>query len=214
VVAVVAGDGWANIYGSYRLGGIVPGGQTMNPSVEDLLKAVEACPSDQIILLPNNGNIIMSARQVPQLTKKRVHVTPTTSMPQGVAALLAFNHQADFETNAAAVDRAIADISTGEITTAVRDAQIDGVAVHAGDIIGLANGKLASSGHDQAQTLHELLSRMGAGEREIITLYSGQDVTPQDAEAMAEQVRSWFPDQEVETQRGGQPFYDYVVSAE
>jgi DAK2 domain fusion protein YloV len=214
VVAVVAGDGWANIYGSYRLGGIVPGGQTMNPSVEDLLKAVEACPSDQIILLPNNGNIIMSARQVPQLTKKRVHVTPTTSMPQGVAALLAFNHQADFETNAAAMDRAIADIATGEITTAVRDAQIDGVAVRAGDIIGLANGKLTSSGHDQAQTLHELLMRMGAGQREIITLYSGQDVTAQAAEAMAEQVRSWFPDQEVETQRGGQPFYDYVVSAE
>lgn len=214
VVAVVAGDGWANIYGSYRLGGIVPGGQTMNPSVEDLLKAVEACPSDQIILLPNNGNIIMSARQVPQLTQKRVHVTPTTSMPQGVAALLAFNHQADFETNAAAMDRAIADIATGEITTAVRDAQIDGVAVHVGDIIGLANGKLALSGHDQAQTLHELLTRMGAGEREIITLYSGQDVSPQAAEAMAEQVRSWFPDQEVETQRGGQPFYDYVVSAE
>ncbi|HEY8322979.1 MAG TPA: DAK2 domain-containing protein [Ktedonobacterales bacterium] len=214
VVAVVAGDGWANIYGSYRLGGIVPGGQTMNPSVEDLLKAVEACPSDQIILLPNNGNIIMSARQVPQLTKKRVHVTPTTSMPQGVAALLAFNHQADFETNAAAMDRAIADISTGEITTAVRDAQIDGVAVRAGDIIGLANGKLTSSGHDQSLTLHELLTRMGAGEREIITLYSGQDVTAQAAEAMAERVRSWFPDQEVETQRGGQPFYDYVVSAE
>jgi DAK2 domain fusion protein YloV len=214
VVAVVAGDGWANIYGSYRLGGIVPGGQTMNPSVEDLLKAVEACPSDQIILLPNNGNIIMSARQVPQLTKKRVHVTPTTSMPQGVAALLAFNHQADFETNAAAMDRAIADIATGEITTAVRDAQIDGVAVRAGDIIGLANGKLTSSGHDQAQTLHELLMRMGAGQREIITLYSGQDVTAQAAEVMAEQVRSWFPDQEVETQRGGQPFYDYVVSAE
>lgn len=214
VVAVVAGDGWANIYGSYRLGGIVPGGQTMNPSVEDLLKAVEACPSEQIILLPNNGNIIMSARQVPQLTKKRVHITPTTSMPQGVAALLAFNHQADFETNAAAMDRAIADIATGEITTAVRDAQIDGVAVRAGDVIGLANGRLTSSGHDQSQTLHELLTRMGAGEREIITLYFGQDVTPQAAEAMAEQMRSWFPDQEVETQRGGQPFYDYVVSAE
>jgi hypothetical protein len=135
-------------------------------------------------------------------------------MPQGVAALLAFNHQADFETNAAAMDRAIADISTGEITTAVRDAQIDGVAVRAGDIIGLANGKLTSSGHDQSLTLHELLTRMGAGEREIITLYSGQDVTAQAAEAMAERVRSWFPDQEVETQRGGQPFYDYVVSAE
>ncbi|HEY7848669.1 MAG TPA: hypothetical protein VIC27_01330, partial [Ktedonobacterales bacterium] len=213
-VAGVAGDGWANIYGSYRLGGIVPGGQTMNPSTEDLLRAVEACPSDRVILLPNNGNVIMSARQVAQLTRKQVHVTPTTSMPQGIAALLAFNHQADFETNAAAMDKAIGEIATGEITRAVRDAQMDGVAVSAGDIIGLANGKLATSGRDLSLVLHDLLTRMGAGEREIITLFSGQDVSSADAEAMAERVRSWFPNQEVETQQGGQPFYEYVVSAE
>jgi uncharacterized protein len=214
VVAVVAGDGWANIYGSYRLGGIVPGGQTMNPSTEDLLRAVEACPSDRVILLPNNSNIIMSARQVAQLTQKQVHVTPTTSMPQGIAALLAFNHQADFATNAAAMDKAIGDIATGELTQAVRDAQIDGVAVSAGDYIGLANGKLATSGRDQTEVLRDLLTRMGAGERELITLFSGHDVSSADAEAMAERVRDWFPEQEVEVQRGGQPFYAYVVSAE
>lgn len=214
VVAVVAGDGWANIYNSYHLGGIVPGGQTMNPSTEDLLRAVEACPSDNVILLPNNGNIIMSARQVTQLTTKQVHITPTTSMPQGIAALLAFNHQADFATNAATMDKAIGDIATGEITQAVRDAQMDGVAVSAGDIIGLANGKLATSGRDQAQVMHDLLTRMGAGDREIITLFSGQDVSTDAADAMAERVREWFPNQEVEVQRGGQPFYEYVVSAE
>lgn len=214
VVAVVAGDGWADIYGSYRLGGIVPGGQTMNPSTEDLLRAVDACPSDKVILLPNNGNIIMSARQVAQLTKKHVHVTPTTSMPQGIAALLAFNHQADFNTNAQAMDKAIGEIATGEITQAVRDAQMDGVAVSAGDIIGLANGKLATSGRDESQVLHELLTRMGASDREIITLFTGQDVSDADAEAMAERAREWFPNQEIEVQRGGQPFYSYVVSVE
>ena len=214
VVAVVAGDGWANIYGSYRLGGIVPGGQTMNPSTEDLLRAVEACPSDKVILLPNNGNIIMSARQVAQLTNKQVHVTPTTSMPQGIAALLAYNYQADFVTNAAAMDRAISSVATGEITQAVRNAQIDGVAINEGDIIGLANGKLAASGHDVSQVLHEMLRCMGAGEHELITLFSGQDVSDGDAEAMAAQVRSWFPSQDVEMQHGGQPFYAYVVSVE
>lgn len=214
VVAVVAGDGWANIYGSYRLGGIVPGGQTMNPSTEDLLRAVEACPSDKVILLPNNGNIIMSARQVAQLTKKQVHVTPTTSMPQGIAALLAYNHQADFATNAAAMDHAAGSIVSGEITRAVRDAQLDGVTISAGEIIGLANGKLVASGQDQTQVMHDLLMRMGAGDREIITLFSGQDISSADAEAMATRVRGWFPSQEIETQRGGQPFYDYVVSAE
>jgi hypothetical protein len=148
------------------------------------------------------------------LTRKQVHVTPTTSMPQGIAALLAFNHQADFATNAAAMDKAIGEIVTGEITRAVRDAQIDGVAVSAGDIIALANGKFATSGRDQSQVLHDLLTRMGASEREIITLFSGQDVSSADADAMAERVRGWFPGQEIEVQRGGQPFYDYVVSVE
>jgi len=214
VVAVVAGDGWADIYNSYRLGGIVAGGQTMNPSVEDLLRAVEACPSDKVILLPNNGNIIMSARQVPQLTRKQVHITPTTSMPQGVAALLAFNYQADFDANAAAMDQAIGGVVSGEITRAVRDAQMEGVSVSAGDIIGLSNGKLAVAGHDVETVLRDLLTRMGAGAHEIITLYWGHDVSDADAEAMAERVRGWFPSQEVEAQRGGQPFYDYVVSAE
>lgn len=214
VVAVVAGDGWASIYSGFRLGGIVPGGQTMNPSVEDLLRAVEACPSDRVILLPNNGNIIMSARQVAQLTRKQVHVTPTTSMPQGVSALLAFNHQADFTTNSAAMDRALANTMTGEITRAVRDAQVDGVAVVAGDIMGMVNGKLATSGQDLSQVTHDLLTRMGAAEREIITLYTGQEVLSEEAAAMAERVRGWFPRQEIEIQRGGQPFYDYVISVE
>jgi dihydroxyacetone kinase-like predicted kinase len=186
----------------------------MNPSTEDLLRAVEASPSDKVILLPNNGNIIMSARQVGQLTKKRVHVTPTTSMPQGIAALLAYNHQADFATNAAAMDNAINAIVSGEITRAVRYAQLDGVAISAGDIIGLANGKLVTSGQDQSQALHDLLTRMGASDREIITLFYGQDVSSAEAEAMAARVRGWFPGQEIEIQQGGQPFYDYVVSAE
>ncbi len=214
VVAVVAGDGWANIYSSYRLGGIVPGGQTMNPSTEDLLRAVEACPSDKVILLPNNSNIIMSARQVAQLTTKQVHVTPTTSMPQGIAALLAYNYQADFATNAAAMDRAISAVSTGEITRAVRNAQIDGVAINEGDIIGLANGKLAASGQDVSRVLHDTLERMGAGEHELVTLFSGQDVADGDAEEIAAQVRGWFPRQDVEVQHGGQPFYTYVMSVE
>lgn len=214
VVAVVAGDGWADIYGSYRLGGIVSGGQTMNPSTEDLLRAVEACPSDKVILLPNNSNIIMSARQVAQFTRKQVHVTPTTSMPQGIAALLAFNFQADFAANAAAMDNAINAVSSGEVTRAVRDAQLDGVVVRAGDIIGLANGKLAASGSDQTQVLHDLLTRMGASDHELISLFTGQDVSSADAEAMVARVREWFPGQEVEAQRGGQPFYDYIVSVE
>jgi DAK2 domain fusion protein YloV len=214
VVAVAAGDGWARVFESYRLGGVVPGGQTMNPSTEDLLRAVEACPSENVILLPNNHNIFMSARQVADLTAKRVYVVPSDSMPQGVAALLAFNHQSDFEANAMAMERALNSVVTGEVTRAVRGVTIDGVSVNEGDIIGLADGKLAASGNDLEQVMHDLLTRMDTAGHEIITLFPGQDVTPAAADAMAGRVREWFPDQEVEIQRGDQPHYDYIISVE
>jgi hypothetical protein len=186
----------------------------MNPSTEDLLRAVEACPSDNVILLPNNHNILMSARQVADLTSKRVRVVPSDSMPQGVAALLAFNHQADFAANAAAMEAALTSVGTGEVTRAVRAVTMDGVEVGEGDIIGLADGKLAASGHDLDQVAHDLLARLGAAEHEIITLFPGQDVTPAAADAMTARVREWFPKQEVETQRGGQPYYDYIIAVE
>jgi fatty acid kinase len=214
VVAVAAGDGWARIFESYRLGGVVPGGQTMNPSTQDLLRAVEDCPSDNVILLPNNHNIFMSARQVGDLTSKRVYVVPSDSMPQGIAALLAFNHQGDFENNAAAMERALNSVVSGEVTRAVRAVTIDGVAVNQGDIIGLADGKLVASGQDLDQVTHDLLTQMDAAGHEIITLFPGQDVTPDAGEAMAARVREWFPGQEVEVQRGDQPHYDYIISVE
>lgn len=214
VVAVAAGDGWARLFESYHLGGVVPGGQTMNPSTEDLLRVVEACPSDNVILLPNNHNIFMSARQVGDLTSKRVYVVPTDSMPQGIAALLAFNHQGDFEANAAAMERALNSVVTGEVTRAVRAVTMDGVEVNEGDIIGLADGKLAASGQDLDQVTHDLLTRMNAAGHEIITLFPGQDVAPAAADAMSARVREWFPNQEVETQRGDQPYYDYIIAVE
>jgi uncharacterized protein len=214
VVAVAAGDGWARLFESYRLGGVVPGGQTMNPSTEDLLRAVEACPSDNVILLPNNRNILMSARQVNELTSKRVAVIPSDSMPQGVAALLAFNHQADFDANAVAMARALTSVGTGEVTRAVRTTTIDGLAVNEGDLIGLADSRLVVRGQELEQVTHDLLMAMEAAGHEIITLFPGQETTPADAEAMTARVRSWFPNQEVETQRGDQPHYAYIIAVE
>jgi DAK2 domain fusion protein YloV len=214
VIAVAAGEGWASIFESAHLGGVVSGGQTMNPSTEDLLRAVEACPSDNVILLPNNSNIILSARQVADLTTKHVRVIPTDSMPQGVAALLAFNHQADFETNALTMERALNNVATGEITRAVRAVSMDGVAVNEGDVIGLADGKLSAAGQNLEQVAHDLLTKMDAANHEIITIYAGQDVTDADAEAMASRVRAWFSGPEIEAQRGDQPFYDYIIAVE
>ncbi|HEU0027255.1 MAG TPA: hypothetical protein VFQ25_09080, partial [Ktedonobacterales bacterium] len=159
-------------------------------------------------------NIFMSARQVGDLTSKQVYVVPSDSMPQGIAALLAFNHQGDFVTNAAAMERALNSVVSGEVTRAVRAVTIDGVAVNQGDIIGLADGKLVASGQDLDQVTHDLLTRMDTAGHEIITLFPGEDVTPDAAEAMAARVREWFPSQEVELQRGDQPHYDYIISVE
>ena len=135
-------------------------------------------------------------------------------MPQGIAALLAFNHQGDFEANAAAMERALNSVVTGEVTRAVRAVTMDGVEVAQGDLIGLADGKLAASGQDLDQVTHDLLTRMDAAGHEIITLFPGQDVTPAAADAMAARVREWFPNQEVESQRGDQPHYHYIIAVE
>jgi DAK2 domain fusion protein YloV len=214
IVAVVAGDGWNEVYRSLGVSAIVPGGQTMNPSTEELLAGVENCPFEQIILLPNNGNVIMSARQVPQLSKKKVYVIPTDSMPQGITALLAFNLDAEFDANCQAMEAAIKHVDTVEITRAVRTVQIDGINVREGDIIGLVNGRLVTAGADATQVAHESLTRMGAERHEIVTIYYGEDIDLRDAQALAQQIKQWFPGVEIEVVDGGQPYYAYIISGE
>jgi uncharacterized protein len=213
-VAVVAGEGWTNVYRSLGVTAIVPGGQTMNPSTQELLAAVESCPTEKVILLPNNGNVVLSARQVPELTHKQVYIIPTTSMPQGIGALLAFNFEADFDTNCRAMEGAIGRTQTAEITQAVRSVQIDGVSVSEGDIIGLVNEHLVTAGHDMNAVVHDTLRRMNAERSEIITLYFGADVPAAEASAMAQRVKEWFSGQEIEVVDGGQPYYAYIISAE
>jgi uncharacterized protein len=214
VVAVVAGDGWSEVYRELGVSAIVPGGQTMNPSTEELFAAVENCPFEQIILLPNNGNVIMSARQVPQLSKKKVQVIASDSMPQGITALLAFNLDADFDANCQAMEAAIKHVDTVEITSAVRSVQIDGVNVREGDIIGLVNGRLVTAGDDSTQVTHESLTRMGADRHEIVTIYYGEGIEAVAAQTLAQQIKSWFPGVEIEVVNGGQPYYAYIISAE
>jgi dihydroxyacetone kinase-like predicted kinase len=210
----VAGDGWSEVYRERGVSAIVPGGQTMNPSTEELFAAVENCPFEQIILLPNNGNVIMSARQVPQLSKKKVQVIASDSMPQGITALLAFNLDADFDANCQAMEAAIKHVDTVEITSAVRSVQIDGVNVREGDIIGLVNGRLVTAGSDSTHVTHESLTRMGADRHEIVTIYYGEGIEAAAAQTLAQQIKSWFPGVEIEVVNGGQPYYAYIISAE
>jgi hypothetical protein len=214
IVAVVSGDGWNNVYRDLGVSAIVSGGQTMNPSTEELFAAVEGCPFEQIILLPNNGNVIMSARQVPQLSKKNICVIPSDSMPQGITALLAFNLDAEFDANCQAMEAAIKHVDTVEITRAVRSVQIDGVNVREGDIIGLVNGRLVTAGDDSTRVTHESLTRMGADRHEIVTIYYGEGIEAGAAQTLAQQIKSWFPSVEIEVVNGGQPYYAYIISAE
>jgi DAK2 domain fusion protein YloV len=214
VVAVVSGAGFEKVFSGLGVSAIVPGGQTMNPSTEELLAAVEAVSTGQVILLPNNGNVILSAQQVPHLTTKQVAIIPTDTMPQGIAALLAFNFEADFETNCQAMTGAAKNVQTAEITTAVRSAQIGGVRVREGDYIGLVNGNLTFAGQDMARVIRETLERMNIDNYEIVTLYYGEDVTREQAEDTAGHIKEQHSHLEIEVVDGGQPYYAYILSAE
>ncbi len=214
VVAVVSGDGLEKVFMSLGASAIVPGGQTMNPSTEEILRVVEGLPTPKVVILPNNGNIILAARQAQELSRKEVVVVPTRSIPQGVAALLAFNHQAGLEENAEAMERAAREVHTGEVTTATRDATLNGVQVRQGQIIGLQDDQLVVSGDTVDEVVDALLDRMGVADLEIVTLYYGADVRQEEAEALASRLQEKYPDQTFEVVYGGQPHYFYILSAE
>jgi uncharacterized protein len=214
VLAVASGPGLEQAFRSMGAAAIIEGGQTMNPSTEDLLKLIEKVPQNEVILLPNNGNIIMSARQTQGLTKKKVVVVPTDTIPQGMAALVAFNYEGTLEENARTMEAAASQVQTGEVTRAVRDARVNGMEVKSGEIIGLLNNALVTKGQERDEVAWDLLERMGAAERELITIYWGGDLTQNEAEAFSDNVGERYPQAEIELVHGGQPFYDYIISAE
>jgi len=220
VVAVVMGDGLARVFQSLGVSAIVHGGQTMNPSAQDLLEAIESLPAEQVILLPNNSNVILAAEQARALSAdhsgptKPVAVIPSRSIPQGIAALLAINYQADFETNVATVTSAMEEIETGEITTATRSVTINGLKIAAGQIIGLHNGELKVTGPTIKEVAQALLQEMDPAQREIVTLYYGETVSESNAHELADLVQQNWPDQEIEVIAGGQPHYHYILSVE
>lgn len=214
IVAVVPGDGFQGVFESLGVGVTVPGGQTMNPSIQDLMRAVDALQVHDVILLPNNSNIIMAAQQARKLSARNVVVVPTKTIPQGISALLAFNYQVGLDANAALMTRAAAEVQTIEITTAVRDATMDGLEVAEGEFMGLLNGTLVVSGKSLDEVVDGSLQHLGLDEYEIITLYHGTDVSPSDGQALAERVQSMYPDHELEILDGGQPHYHYIISVE
>lgn len=214
VVAVSPGSGISRVFASLGVAAIVEGGQTMNPSTQDILNAFENLPTDKIIILPNNKNIILAANSAAELTVKNVAVIPSRTIPEGLAAMLRLIPDGDFDGVTAEMTEALDEVQTGEITTAIRDADIDGVAVQAGEIIALFNRKLVFSATDLEAACLGLLEKANAADFELITLFYGSDVSKHEANHIADTIRTTYPDLDIELQDGGQPHYQFIISIE
>jgi DAK2 domain fusion protein YloV len=214
LVAVVAGRGLVDIFRGLGVDAIVEGGQTMNPSTQDMLTAIESVPYDDVILLPNNGNVILAAKQVPGLTKKTVLVIETRSVPQGVAAVVAFRGDRSGVENLAAMKSEAERVQTIEVTHAVRDTRSNGMKVKKGDVIGLINDKLEFAGSDYGEVVNKALSKLGPDSYELVTVYRGEGASDAELEKLQSEIRSRHPGLEVEVQQGGQQHYPFILSVE
>ncbi|MGG3909262.1 DAK2 domain-containing protein [Peribacillus simplex] len=214
VVSVAMGAGISELFKSIGAKSVIEGGQTMNPSTEDIVKAVEEAYADHVIILPNNKNIIMAANQAADVLGDHVTVIPTKTVPQGMAALLAFNPSLDAEENKKAMIEALSHVKTGQITYAVRDTSIDGLAIKTGDFMGIAEGTIKVKDKDMTQAAKDLLSDMIDEDSEILTILYGEDATAEDVEGLVAFCNENFEDVEVEVHNGKQPLYSFIFSIE
>ncbi len=214
LVAVVAGRGLVEIFRGLGVDSIVEGGQTMNPSTQDMLNAIESVPYGEVILLPNNRNVILAAKQVLGLTTKKVHVVETHSVPQGVAAVVAFRGDRPSPENLAAMKAEAERVQTIEVTHAVRDSRSNGLKVKKGDVIGLINEKLELAGSDYAEVVNRALNKLGPDAYELVTVYRGQDASDAELQKLESEIRTNHPGLEVEVQQGDQQHYPFILSVE
>jgi hypothetical protein len=213
-VVVCAGDGMAELFRELGADSIVTGGQTMNPSTEDILKAVNATPASTVFVFPNNKNIIMAAEQCQPLTDKQVIVVPTKTIPQGVSCLISLDPEAEPEDISAAMEEIIPSVHTAQVTYAARDSDFDGHDIKAGEFLALLDGALVGSYKETDAMFAALTEGMKPIDPALVTVYYGEDVSEEDASAVAEKLQSDFPDAEVSLVNGGQPVYYYLISAE
>jgi uncharacterized protein len=213
-IAVAPGPGIARVFASLGVSAIVEGGQTMNPSTKEILNAFENLPTDQVIILPNNKNIILAAQAAAKLTVKHVTVIPSRSIPQGMAAMMRLVATGNVDEVFTDMNAAMSDVETGEISTATRSVEIDGVNVKEGQIISLLNGKLVLAADNLKDATLGLLKKAHADHFELITLFYGADVSRMEVDAIADSIRKKYPKQEIEVQDGGQPHYQFIISIE
>jgi uncharacterized protein len=214
IVTVAMGDGIKSLFESIGATTVIQGGQTMNPSTEDIVKAIKEANGEKIVILPNNSNIVMAAEQAASVVEEEVVVIKTKTIPQGISAILAFNPTVSLAENEKAMTNAIEHVKSGQITFAVRDTTIDGVEIKQDDFMGLFNGKIVISKPSKDETIRELLQKMLDEDDEILTLITGEDAE----EATTDELIGWleeeYPDLEVEIHDGGQPIYSYIISVE
>jgi uncharacterized protein len=214
IVGVVSGAGLEEVFRSLGAAAIVQGGATMNPSIRQILNAIGSCSQEEVIVLPNNKNVILGAQQAAKNSRKQVRVVRTTSVPQGMAALLALNPEQGLEANAALMEEARDDVRTIEITKAIRTTSIDGLRVRVGQAIALIDGKLTVAEDSPRDAVRESLKQAVTSEMSLVTIYYGAESTAEDAEALAAEIHAVYPSLETEVVYGGQPHYTYIVSLE
>ena len=214
IIAVVAGDGLADIFKAQGVDYIISGGQTMNPSTEDFVKAVEELNARNIIILPNNKNILMAAQSAAEVIDQPAAVVETKTIPQGLTSLLAFDESKSIEENYERMSASLGDVVSGSVTTAVRDTTIDGLEIHENDNLGMVDGKIVVSNPDMLETLEETFAHMLDEDSEIVTIYVGEDGSEELANELAQALAEKYEDVEVEIHQGGQPVYPYLFSVE
>ena len=213
-VSVCAGEGLAHVFRDLGVDGVIEGGQTMNPSTEDILAAINRTPAEIVFVLPNNKNIIMAAEQTIELTDKRVIVIPSKTVPQGITAMLNFDDSLEPEDNIAAMTECLSSVTTMQITYAARDSDFDGYEIHEGDYLGLCNGALLGTNREITALLSAMAEKVAAEGKEFVNIFYGADITEEQADAAAVLFAELAPDAEINVLSGGQPIYYYLISAE
>ena len=214
-IAVSIGEGMNEIFRELGVDYIIEGGQTMNPSTDDMLNAIDEVNADHIFILPNNKNIILAANQAQSLTKdKDIIVIPTKTVPQGITAVISYMSEADVDANLEAMEEAIRHVKTGQVTYAVRDTKIDDKVIHEGDIMGIGDQGILSVSQSVEETTKDMLAQLVDEDSELISLYYGQDINEEDAQKFAQSVEEIYPDVDIDVHMGGQPIYYYVLSVE
>ncbi len=213
-VAISTGSGIKDIFKDMNVDEVVEGGQTMNPSTEDIVKAIEKTQGENVFILPNNSNIILAAEQSKDLTDRNVIVIPTKTIPQGISALFNFDEAMGVEENEIALKEAIKEVKTGSITYAVRDSEMNGINIEKDDTIGLLEGDIVVNGKDRDKVLQELMDSMVDEDSSLITVLYGEEINKEDVDKLEDELVELYPDMDIEVQYGGQPIYYYIISVE